>query len=262
MTEKSLPRLASRVALVTGAGSGIGRAIALRFAVEGASVGVLDVDPAGGRDTVAAAVAAGGTAAYFPCDVRSEESVRSAFGAVEERLGPLDVLVNNAGISHIGTVEQTSDSDFDRIFSVNVKGVFHCLREGVERMKGRGGAILNLGSVAASVGIPDRFAYMMSKGAVYAMTLSVARDYVDQGIRCNSIAPGRVHTPFVDGYLKRDYPGREQEMFEKLARTQPIGRMGDPEEIAGLALYLCSDEAAFITGSNFPIDGGFITLKM
>jgi NAD(P)-dependent dehydrogenase (short-subunit alcohol dehydrogenase family) len=262
MSETQPPRLASKVALVTGAGSGIGRAIALRFAAEGASVGVLEQDAAGGRDTVASVVAAGGSAAYFPCDVRNGESVRSAFDAAEERLGPLQVLVNNAGIAHVGTVEGTSEADLDRVYSVNVKGVYHCLRAGVERMKGRGGVILNLGSVAASVGIPDRFAYMMSKGAVYAMTLSVARDYVDQGIRCNSIAPGRVHTPFVDGYLARDYPGREREMFEKLARTQPIGRMGDPEEIAALALYLCSDEAAFITGSNFPIDGGFITLKV
>jgi NAD(P)-dependent dehydrogenase (short-subunit alcohol dehydrogenase family) len=244
---------------VTGGGSGIGRAISLLFAAEGARVAVLDVDREGAEQTVRDA---SGEAEFFPCDVRRQAEVTEVFDRVAARFSPVDVLVNNAGIAHVGNVEQTSEEDLDRVYAVNVKGVYNCLRAGVERMKGRGGVVLNLASVASTAGIADRFAYGMSKGAVLTMTLSVARDYVDQGIRCNCISPGRVHTPFVDGFLHRSYPGREQEMFEQLSKTQPIGRMGEPEEIAKLALFLCSDDASFITGSNYPIDGGFLTLKM
>jgi NAD(P)-dependent dehydrogenase (short-subunit alcohol dehydrogenase family) len=244
---------------VTGGGSGIGRAISLLFAAEGARVAVLDVDREGAEQTVRDAA---GEAEFFPCDVRHQAEVAEVFERVGARFSPVDVLVNNAGIAHVGNVEQTSEEDLDRVYSVNVKGVYNCVRAGVERMKGRGGVVLNLASVASTAGIADRFAYGMSKGAVLTMTLSVARDYVDQGIRCNCISPGRVHTPFVDGFRHRSYPGREQEMFEQLSKTQPIGRMGEPEEIAKLALFLCSDDASFITGSNYPIDGGFLTLKM
>jgi 2-keto-3-deoxy-L-fuconate dehydrogenase len=125
----------------------------------------------------------------------------------------------------------------------------------------KSGVILNLASIASIVGIPDRFAYSMTKGAVMAMTLSVARDYLHQGIRCNCISPARVHTPFVDGFIKKNYAGREDEMFDKLSKSQPIGRMAKPEEIANLVLYLCSDEASFITGCDYPIDGGFVKLN-
>jgi NAD(P)-dependent dehydrogenase (short-subunit alcohol dehydrogenase family) len=255
----SEPRLSGRTAVVTGGGSGIGRAISLLFAREGARVAVLDVDREGAEETVRDAE---GEAEFFHCDVRHQAEVLAVFDQVAERFSPVDVLVNNAGIAHVGTVEETSEEDLDRIYAVNVKGVYNCLRAGVQQMKGRGGVILNLASVASVAGIADRFAYSMSKGAVLTMTLSVARDYVDKGIRCNSIAPGRVHTPFVDGFLRRSYPGREQEMYERLSRTQPIGRMGEPDEIAKLALFLCSDDASFITGSNYPIDGGFLSLKM
>jgi NAD(P)-dependent dehydrogenase (short-subunit alcohol dehydrogenase family) len=255
----SEPRLSGRTAVVTGGGSGIGRAISLLFAREGARVAVLDVDREGAEETVRDAE---GEAEFFRCDVRHQAEVLAVFDQVAERFSPVDVLVNNAGIAHVDTVEETSEEDLDRIYAVNVKGVYNCLRAGVQQMKGRGGVILNLASVASVAGIADRFAYSMSKGAVLTMTLSVARDYVDKGIRCNSIAPGRVHTPFVDGFLRRSYPGREQEMYERLSRTQPIGRMGEPDEIAKLALFLCSDDASFITGSNYPIDGGFLSLKM
>jgi NAD(P)-dependent dehydrogenase (short-subunit alcohol dehydrogenase family) len=204
----------------------------------------------------------GAQALSVACDVGVQRDVDRAFTDVTSRFGPLDILVNSAGIAHVGTVEQTTEEDLDRVYSVNVKGVYNCLRAGVTAMKERGGAILNIASVASSVGLADRFAYSMSKGAVLTMTYSVARDYVAHRIRCNCVAPGRVHTPFVDGYLAANYPGREREMFEQLSRTQPIGRMGRPEEIAELALFLCSDAAAFITGSNFPIDGGFVSLKM
>jgi 2-keto-3-deoxy-L-fuconate dehydrogenase len=255
-------KLQDRVAVVTGGGSGIGRAITLAFAREGANVAVLEANPEAGEAVVREVEQEGGAAAVFGCDVSRQSDVDAAFAEVRERYGPVDVLVNNAGIAHIGTVEQTTEEDLDRVYAVNVKGVYNCLRAVVPMMKGRGGVILNLASILSTVGVPDRFAYSMSKGAVLTMTYSVACDYVREGIRCNCISPARVHTPFVDGYLARNYPGREREMFETLANTQPIGRMGTPEEVAKLALFLCSDDAAFITGSNIPIDGGFVTLKL
>ena len=254
--------LDARTAIVTGGGSGIGRAIALRFARAAARVAIIDVAAESAVAATGEAMALGGTSMAVACDVSQQTDVIDAFQQVEAQLGPVDILVNSAGVAHIGTVEQTTEADLDRLYAVNVKGVYNCLKAAVVSMKGRGGVILNIASVAATVGIPDRFAYSMTKGAVLTMTYSVARDYVSHGIRCNALSPARVHTPFVDGYLAKNYPGREREVFEQLSRTQPIGRMGQPEEIADLALFLCSDAAAFITGSNVPIDGGFVTLKM
>ena len=254
--------LDARTAIVTGGGSGIGRAIALRFARAAARVAIIDVAAESAVAAAGEAMALGGTSMAVACDVSQQTDVIDAFRQVEAQLGPVDILVNSAGVAHIGTVEQTTEADLDRLYAVNVKGVYNCLKAAVASMKGRGGVILNIASVAATVGIPDRFAYSMTKGAVLTMTYSVARDYVSHGIRCNALSPARVHTPFVDGYLAKNYPGREREVFEQLSRTQPIGRMGQPEEIADLALFLCSDAAAFITGSNVPIDGGFVTLKM
>jgi NAD(P)-dependent dehydrogenase (short-subunit alcohol dehydrogenase family) len=165
-------------------------------------------------------------------------------------------------VAHIGTLLTTTPEDFDRLYRVNVVGTYLCMQAGVRQMQQRGGgAIVNLASIAATTGLPDRFAYAMTKGAVLAMTLSVARDYLADGIRCNCISPARVHTPFVDGFVARTYPGREAEMLEKLAQSQPIGRMGRPEEIGWLALYLCSEAASFITGVDYPIDGGYFNLR-
>jgi 2-keto-3-deoxy-L-fuconate dehydrogenase len=220
----------------------------------------LDVNEAAASKTCQQIAGVGGTASAHACDVTSWAQVNSVFDELFHH-SQIHILVNNAGVSHIGTVETTTEEDFDRLIRVNVKGFYNCMRAVVGHMKDQaGGVILNLASIAGSAGLADRFAYSMSKGAVVAMTYSVARDYVGHKIRCNCISPARVHTPFVDDYLHKNYPGREQEMFDKLAKTQPIGRMAQPEEVASLALFLCSDEAAFITGVDYPIDGGFFNL--
>jgi 2-keto-3-deoxy-L-fuconate dehydrogenase len=252
-------RLDGKVAVVTGGGSGIGRAIALKFAANGAVVRILDI-----REKDAAAVAAeiagvDGTASAHACDVSNQQQVRSTLNEIA-RQGSLHILVNNAGVSHIGNAENTNEEDFDRVLRVNVKGMYNCIHAAIGHMKANGGVILNMASIAGQAGLADRFAYSTSKGAVIAMTYSVARDYIAYNIRCNCISPARVHTPFVDGYLRKTYPGREQEMYDKLAKTQPIGRMGEPEEVASLALFLCSDAAGFITGVDYPLDGGFTNL--
>ncbi|MEZ5303837.1 MAG: SDR family oxidoreductase [Verrucomicrobiales bacterium] len=255
-------RLQKKFAVITGGASGIGRAIAERFAAEGAHAAIVDRDQAAASAAAVEIASAGGEVSAWACDVSDHADVARNFDEIVRQLGRIDILVNNAGIAHVGKLEDTSPEDFERILSVNVRGVYHCLHAAIKPMvEGGGGAILNLASVASKIGIPDRFAYSMSKGAVHMMTLSVARDYIGAGIRCNCLCPGRVHTPFVDNYLKQNYPGQEEEMFAKLAATQPIGRMGKPEEIAALAAFLCSDEAAFITGSAYDIDGGFTLLR-
>lgn len=253
--------LKNKTAIITGAGSGIGRAIAEVFGRQGAAVHVLDLDEKGGAATVGEIKTQGGEAVFIKCNVTSQAEVKKAVEQIVQQHQTIDILVNNAGIAHIGQADTTTEADFDKVVAVNIKGVYNCLHESIPFMKQKGGVILNVASVAALVGIPDRFVYSTAKGAVAAMTLSVAKDYLKDHIRCNSISPARVHTPFVDGYLANTYPGKEKEMYEKLSKTQPIGRMAKPEEIAYLALYLCSDEASFITGCDYPIDGGFVRLN-
>ncbi len=250
--------LKGKSAIVTGGGSGIGKAVSTLFARQGASVTILDLDRESIDKTIAEIAETGGEARGFICNVTDQQQVVGIFNEI----GRADILVNNAGIAHIGRADNTSEEDFTRVFNVNVKGAYNCLYAAIPLMKQQGGgAILNMASIAAIVGITDRFAYSMSKGAIAAMTLSVARDYMADNIRCNSISPARVHTPFVDGFIAKNYAGQEQEIFEKLSKSQPIGRMGTPEEIATMALYLCSDEASFITGNDYPVDGGFVKLN-
>jgi len=251
--------LTGKTALVTGGGSGIGKSISTLFAAQGARVAVVDLQEGAAQETAAAITAAGGKAAAFGCDISEAAQVAATFDAAEAALGGINILVNNAGIAHVGTLESTSEADFDRICRVNIKGAFLCSQAAITRMVPRGGGvILNMASIAALIGIPERFAYSISKGAILTMTYSIAIDYMKKGIRCNCICPARIHTPFVDGFVARSYPGREPEMLQKLHEYQPIGRMGKPEEVATLALYLCSDEAAFVTGAAYPLDGGVL----
>jgi 2-keto-3-deoxy-L-fuconate dehydrogenase len=249
--------LKGKSAVITGGGSGIGKAISMLFAKQGAKVYILELNEESAQQTVEE-IQSFGEAQAFSCDVSKQDQVLKTFAKMEK----VDILVNNAGIAHVGNLEKTAEADFERVYQVNVKGAYNCLYAAIPMMKkSGGGAILNMASIASVVGIADRFAYSMSKGAIYAMSMSVARDYIADGIRSNSISPARVHTPFVDGFIAKSYPDNQEEMFEKLSKSQPIGRMGKPEEVAALALYLCSDEAGFITGNDYPIDGGFIKLN-
>ncbi len=252
--------LQGKTAIVTGGGSGIGEAISKTLAAQGSQVHILELKAESARETVQEIESGGGQAFVHPCDVSLHDEVKKTIRAIGDK-SPIDILINNAGIAHIGNAENTLPADMDRIYSVNIKGVYNCINAVIPFMKKQGGVILNMASISGSVGINDRFAYSMSKGAALSMMYSVAKDYLAFNIRCNSISPARIHTPFVDGYLKKNFPDNQEEKFQELSKTQPIGRMGKPQEVADLALYLCSDEASFITGTDFPIDGGFIRLN-
>ena len=253
--------LKGKAAIVTGGGSGIGKAISKTFASQGAKVHILDFNIENAAETVAEINIINGQAEAHKCDVSNQQNVNAVIEKIS-KIDSISILVNNAGIAHIGNIEACEEADLDRLYNVNIKGVYNCIKACITPFRANGGGvILNLASIASSVGIDDRFAYSMTKGAVLTMTYSMAKDYVSENIRCNCISPGRVHTPFVDGFISKNYPGQEKEVFEKLSKTQPIGRMGKPEEIADLALFLCSDEAGFITGTDYPIDGGFIKLN-
>jgi 2-keto-3-deoxy-L-fuconate dehydrogenase len=253
--------LQNKSVIITGGASGIGLAITKLFAKQGATVHIFELNYSLAQEEASKIDKESGKVVAHEVDISKQSKVKEAVAAIESAT-PIDILVNNAGVAHIGNAENTLEGDFDRVISVNIKGAYNCMHSVIPYMKQRKkGVILNMASVAATVGIPDRFAYSMSKGAIITMTLSVAKDFIKDGIRCNCISPARVHTPFVDGYLAKNYPGKEKEMYDKLAATQPIGRMAEPNEIGYLALYLCSDEAGFITGCDYPIDGGFTRLN-
>lgn len=252
--------LAGKSAVITGGGSGIGREICLLFAKRGAAVQVLDLD-ADAANKVAQEINATSPAAKATAhavSVTDQEGVETVFENIVKANGRLDILVNNAGIGFVGDVLNTTKADMQRLYDINIFGVYACLKAAVRHMlaDGKGGAIVNLASIASTIGLSDRFAYSMSKGAVLTMTLAIATDYVKKGIRCNCVTPGRIHTPFVDQFLAKNYPGQEKEMFKKLSDYQPIGRMGEPREVAALILYLCADESKFVTGAAYAVDGG------
>ena len=253
-------QLAGRVALVTGGTRGIGAAISESLAAQGAALAACYGSNRERAEEFQSELARGSNnISIHRGDVGAAEDCRRIVDEVIEHHGGIDILVNNAGIAHVGTIEQTSEADLDRLYQVNVKGVFLCARAAVTIMlRQGGGVILNMASIASLVGVPERFAYSMTKGAVLTMTMSIAVDYVKRNIRCNCICPARIHTPFVDQFVARHYAGREQETLQQLSAYQPIGRMGTPEEVASLALYLCSDEASFVTGQAYPIDGGVL----
>ena len=253
--------LKGKTAIITGGGSGIGKAISTTFAKQGAHVCILDFSADNGNVTVSEIKKENGSASFYQCDLANQKRIENIFNEIAKKYS-IDILINNAGIAHVGNIENTNSEDLDRLYNVNIKGVYNGMKAAIKYFKkNRKGVIINMASIASSVGISDRFAYSMTKGAVLTMTYSVAKDYISNGIRCNCISPARVHTPFVDNFIKQNYPDNQEEMFENLSKTQPIGRMGKPEEIAHLALYLCSDESSFITGTDFPIDGGFIKLN-
>lgn len=253
-------RLEKKIAFVTGAGSGIGEAIARLFAQQGARVVLADIQEDASQRVAREIQAVGGSARVQVIDVAEESQVKAAIERIAALEGRLDILVNNAGISHVGSILETSLEDWERVMRVNARGVFLCAREGVRQMLAQsphGGVIINMASVAAMIGIERRLPYCASKGAVLALTRSIAIDFATRGIRCNAICPGTVQTPFVEGYLARNFAGHEDEVRQQLHARQPVGRMGQPGEIAHTALYLASDEAAFVTGSALVIDGGW-----
>jgi NAD(P)-dependent dehydrogenase (short-subunit alcohol dehydrogenase family) len=251
----------NKTVIVTGGASGIGEAISKKFAANGAVLHILEINAGQAATTIAQIHATNGLAQFHLCDVSNQNRVNQVVNMIAAAT-PIHILVNNAGVAHVGTAETTSEADMDKLYQVNIKGVYNCLHAVIPHMKhNKAGVILNMASIVSCVAAADRFAYSATKGAVLTMTYSVAKDFLKDNIRCNCISPARIHTPFVDDFLSKNYPGKEKEMFNQLAKSQPIGRMGKPEEVADLALFLCSDQARFITGTNYPIDGGFIKLN-
>jgi 2-keto-3-deoxy-L-fuconate dehydrogenase len=249
--------LLGKTALVTGAGSGIGAAIAEMMASAGAYVFATDRDIATAQATVERITKAGNRGEAMMLDVVAEAACERAVAAVTESKAALDILVNNAGIGHVGTLMTTTGADLDRLYQVNVRGMFNVSKAFLGGMiERRRGAIVNMASVAGTVGIKDRLAYATTKFAVVGLTKCMALDHAADGVRVNCICPGRVKTPFVAARLK-EYPDPER-AYREMSATQSMGRMGTPEEVAGAALYLASDEASFVTGSALMIDGGWI----
>jgi NAD(P)-dependent dehydrogenase (short-subunit alcohol dehydrogenase family) len=248
MSANSPFRLDGRRALVTGGASGIGEATCRALTAAGATVTIVDVQRA--RADALAAQLPGATVMVF--DIADEASANTALAKVQ----PLDILINNAGISLVGSIEETAAADFDRLYRVNVTGTYLVTRALLPELLASGGTVVNIGSVAGLVGLKRRFAYCATKGAVVAMTRQLAVEYAGR-VRVNCICPGTVDTPFVEGYLEKYHSHEKEKVRAELNLRQPMGRLGRPEEIANLVLYLCSDEAAFVTGSVVTIDGGW-----
>ena len=241
-------KLNGRCAIVTGGASGIGEATSRVLTAAGASVIIFDVD--GARAEALAAELPG--ASFEACDITSEEQVKSAFS----KIGNLDILVNNAGIGHVGGVEECELADFERLYRVNVQGVFLMTKHAVPLLKASHGSIVNIASVAGLIGIKKRFAYCATKGAVVAMSKQLAVEYPTE-LRVNCICPGTVDSPFVEGYLEKYHRHEKEKVRAEIAQRQPMGRLGKPSEIANLVLYMCADESGFMTGSVVTIDGGW-----
>ena len=254
-------RLTKKVAIITGGARGIGLEIARTYAKRGAIVHIFDIDTERAEREADLINASGGQAFFHTVDVTDQKQVKRKMAKINA-VQPIDILVNNAAITPIGNAETTSEEHLDRVYTLNIKGVYNCIHAVIPFMKeNAGGVIINMASVAGKVGIPDRFAYSMSKGAILSMTMQVAKDYLVDNIRCNSISPARIYTSEIDNFLSKNYAGKEDEMFEKLSKSQPLGRMGTMEEVASMALYLASDDAAFLTGCDYLIDGGFVNLN-
>jgi len=241
-------KLNGRRAIVTGGASGIGEATSRVLTAAGASVIIFDIDTA--RAEALAAELPG--ASVESCDITNEEAVKGAFA----KLDKLDILVNNAGIGHVGGIEDCELADFERLYRVNVQGVFLMAKYAVPLLKASHGSMVNIASVAAHIGVKKRFAYCTTKGAVVAMSRQLAVDYPTE-IRVNCICPGTVDSPFVEGYLEKYHKHEKEKVRAEIAQRQPMGRLGKPSEIANLVLYLCSDESGFMTGSAVTIDGGW-----
>ena len=259
MTEQEVHagRLAGKVAFITGAGSGIGQASALLFGQEGAGVCAVDLDPASAQATAGSITALGGQALSAAADVSASDQVRRAVDACLQHFGRIDVLVNCAGIGSTQTVVDTPEDLWERVFAVNVRGTFLCCKAIVSHMiEAGGGTIINIASVAGLVAVSRRFAYGATKGAVVALSKSIAVDYAGTGLRCNCICPGTIYSPFVESYLDRFHKETKEETVAELHARQPVGRMGRPDEVADLAVYLASDAAEFMTGAALTLDGG------
>jgi len=241
-------RLDGRKALVTGGASGIGEATCRALVEAGATVTIADID----RDRARALAAQLVRAQALVLDITDEDAVNRGVGAIET----LDILVNNAGIGLVGGIEETSRADFEKLLRVNVEGMFLVTRAAMPKLLESRGAIVNIGSVAGLIGVKRRFAYCATKGAVVALSRQLAVDYAGR-VRVNCICPGTVETPFVEAYLEKFHKHEKEKVRAELHARQPVGRMGRPDEIASMALYLCSDEAAFVTGANPTIDGGW-----
>ncbi len=248
--------LTGKTAFITGAASGIGEASAAVLAQAGAFVYVADLDEANGKRVAAEIKNDGGRSAFFELNVADQNECAAAANAVAANHGALDILVNNAGIGAVGTILETSEDDLDRLYAVNVRGMFSLTKAFLPQMiERRYGVIINTSSIGGIVAIKDRLAYCTTKFAVVGLTKCLALDHARQGIRANAICPGRVETPFVKARLA-EYPD-PQKAYAEMAATKAVGRMATPAEIAASVLYLASDEAAFVTGTALTIDGGF-----